>query len=341
MTMTYDPLEPRTNKSVYAFAAAIRDQLSAILRSDFTSGQGFTKFQLWQTASDSPGAGGLTICNSTTTLWNWRVDTSANLSLDRYTGAAGWKSQLMLSNTRGSLGIGGDWNYGGKLTVFDPSPWIASASMRGAAVIFDTSPQAANIGAGIVFAMTHDNAGNLAWPCGITPYKLNATSGDASAGMRFTINSTARGYIDSLVLDPFGSVGLGGGTLSTGGGQGVVFFANAGTAPTTNPSGGAVLYVQSGATKIRGSSGTTTTIAPADPHCPACGADFTHEFYNAQYGYVSICWFCLAADLGDKPYIIRHQTEEHVAEVAQRDPEQIADAKAERLAEAAALVEAA
>jgi hypothetical protein len=36
-----------------------------------------------------------------------------------------------------------------------------------------------------------------------------------------------------------------------------------GTAPTANPSGGGVLYVESGALKYRGSSGTVTTIANA------------------------------------------------------------------------------
>lgn len=48
-----------------------------------------------------------------------------------------------------------------------------------------------------------------------------------------------------------------------GGGSGVVGVANATTAPTTNPSGGGVLYAETGALKWRGSSGTVTTIAPA------------------------------------------------------------------------------
>ncbi len=48
-----------------------------------------------------------------------------------------------------------------------------------------------------------------------------------------------------------------------GSGAGVVGVLNATTAPSTNPSGGGVLYVQAGALKYRGSSGTVTTIAPA------------------------------------------------------------------------------
>lgn len=52
-------------------------------------------------------------------------------------------------------------------------------------------------------------------------------------------------------------------TKSYGGGVGVVYVANASTVPTTNPSGGGVLFAEGGALKWRGSSGTVTTIAPA------------------------------------------------------------------------------
>ena len=58
-----------------------------------------------------------------------------------------------------------------------------------------------------------------------------------------------------------GNVGLNG--SSFGAGVGVIFLANAGTVPTTNPSLGGLLYVQAGALKYRGSSGTVTTIAVA------------------------------------------------------------------------------
>ena len=54
-----------------------------------------------------------------------------------------------------------------------------------------------------------------------------------------------------------------GGAASLGGGKGVVFIANANTVPTTDPSGGGILYLESGALKFRGSSGTITTIAAA------------------------------------------------------------------------------
>jgi hypothetical protein len=52
-------------------------------------------------------------------------------------------------------------------------------------------------------------------------------------------------------------------TNQFGSGVGVVGIANATTVPTTNPTGGGVLYVEGGALKYRGSSGTITTVANA------------------------------------------------------------------------------
>ncbi len=50
---------------------------------------------------------------------------------------------------------------------------------------------------------------------------------------------------------------------SWGGGEYVLFISNAKTNPSSNPTGGGILYVDAGALKYRGSSGTTTTIAVA------------------------------------------------------------------------------
>lgn len=58
-----------------------------------------------------------------------------------------------------------------------------------------------------------------------------------------------------------GNFGFGG--QSYGSGDGVMFFGNATTNPSTNPTGGGVIYVDGGALKYRGSSGTVTTIAVA------------------------------------------------------------------------------
>jgi hypothetical protein len=52
-------------------------------------------------------------------------------------------------------------------------------------------------------------------------------------------------------------------TSQFGKGQGVIAIANASVAPSVNPAGGGILYVEDGALKYRGSNGTVTTIAPA------------------------------------------------------------------------------
>jgi hypothetical protein len=48
-----------------------------------------------------------------------------------------------------------------------------------------------------------------------------------------------------------------------GSGSGVLSIANAATVPTTNPTAAGILYVEGGALKYRGSSGTVTTLAVA------------------------------------------------------------------------------
>lgn len=48
-----------------------------------------------------------------------------------------------------------------------------------------------------------------------------------------------------------------------GGGTGVIGIGNCTSAPNSSPTGGGVIYVESGALKFRGSSGTVTQLAPA------------------------------------------------------------------------------
>jgi hypothetical protein len=57
------------------------------------------------------------------------------------------------------------------------------------------------------------------------------------------------------------SLGAAGG--SYGSGVGCIFIPNATSAPSTNPTNGGILYVEAGALKYRGSSGTVTTPGPA------------------------------------------------------------------------------
>lgn len=81
-------------------------------------------------------------------------------------------------------------------------------------------------------------------------------------------------------------------------GDGIVYVADAATAPTADPVSGGILYSESGAGKWRGTSGTVTTFGPAEPHCPTCGRDFAHEWQNTTSGeHLAICVPCMLTEM--------------------------------------------
>ena len=102
---------------------------------------------------------------------------------------------------------------------------------------------------------------------------------DPGAGVTSTdFKSEIRTFVTTAGASPTGRMGfsvegsevfsidqddnIGIGTSSEfGSGELVIAISNATTVPSTNPSGGGVLYVEGGALKFRGSSGTVTTIA--------------------------------------------------------------------------------
>lgn len=103
---------------------------------------------------------------------------------------------------------------------------------------------------------------------GVTPTTLNytiigannVTQVNAGASLIFLVgNSTTStgGLFNNSGLQLFA------GAAAFGGGSGVLGITNRTTAPSSNPSGGGVLYAEAGALKWRGSSGTITTIAVA------------------------------------------------------------------------------
>jgi len=85
-----------------------------------------------------------------------------------------------------------------------------------------------------------------------------------------------------------------GATPSMGGGIGVIGIANAGTNPSTNPTGGGILYSNAGAGTWRGSGGTVTAFGPAGPHCGDCGYDeWTVATLNTTWqSYRFVCGHC-------------------------------------------------
>ena len=101
---------------------------------------------------------------------------------------------------------------------------------------------------------------------------LDNSSGDARI-ICYGLNSATRGTFTMLGISSDGSLNstyltasntgfaLFGMTFGTAAAN-VLAMAN-GTAPTSSPAGGGQLYVEAGALKYRGSSGTVTTIANA------------------------------------------------------------------------------
>lgn len=90
-------------------------------------------------------------------------------------------------------------------------------------------------------------AGGVSWSSGLDPSDYAAL-----AGADFTGEVTV-----------YDNIAIGAGTGSYGGGDGVAFLANATAAPTTDPSGGGIVYCVGGALYFRGSSGSITKIADA------------------------------------------------------------------------------
>ena len=77
----------------------------------------------------------------------------------------------------------------------------------------------------------------------------------------FSVMDPLNSYTKRFTVSPSGDLGIR--SQSYGGGVGVIGIANATTVPTTNPTGGGVLYTEAGALKYRGSSGTVTQLAAA------------------------------------------------------------------------------
>jgi hypothetical protein len=89
-----------------------------------------------------------------------------------------------------------------------------------------------------------------------------ATDIGLNGGDNFGVVSVTLGSTPVVFADSSGNVAINS-TGSFGAGTGVVFIANRTAAPSGSPTGGGILYCESGALKFKGSSGTVTTIAPA------------------------------------------------------------------------------
>jgi hypothetical protein len=135
----------------------------------------------------------------------------------------------------------------------------------------------------------YDSSGNQQWHIGLTSGGTDCYIIESSVANR-------------LILKAGGNMGIN--AESFGGGTGgIICIGNCSAAPSSNPTASYDLYSLSGSLRGRGSSGTVTTIGPADPHCPVCGSDFGWEWHNDQYGgNLRICAVCLIAYLGNPSF---------------------------------------
>lgn len=89
-----------------------------------------------------------------------------------------------------------------------------------------------------------------------------AYAGILQAIAGFVLQCRDQGGTQRLTVGSTG-VHLGSGSVISGSGIGVVGLTDAGTVPTTNPSGGLVYWSEGGVMKIRQSDGTVVTVANA------------------------------------------------------------------------------
>jgi hypothetical protein len=150
----------------------------------------------------------------------------------------------------GLITAGSASNVLGQLTVYSTSASRIGAVIQGAA------SQTANLqewqnSAGTVLSRI-DSAGGP-WFAGNLNMTGTTSYLNASGTNLMTLNSQPQVNFFNTNT----------GITTNGGGQKVIHIGNATTVPTSNPTGGGILYVDAGALKYRGTSGTVTTIANA------------------------------------------------------------------------------
>jgi hypothetical protein len=182
----------------------------------------------------------LMVSDTTGRQWEFRgVDASASFILDYWNGAGSRTNNLLTISAGGNLGV------------------LGSVTVNSTTASTSTSSGALVVSGGVGVAGAINGGGNASFTGLVLSSGASAGFGAESrdgSGYRTTwYNPTG----DDMQLD-FATIG----TKFTIRSDAVLLLANA-TAPGSNPTGGGYLYVESGALKYRGSSGTVTTIANA------------------------------------------------------------------------------
>jgi hypothetical protein len=193
------------------------------------------------------GNAGVLFQTNGTSRWNFTTSGTNGASLRIYNYALA--STVATFDSSGNLGLGvtpSAWSQGRALEVLNAGYGLWNGSGSPASIYVTGN---AYFNSGWKYGGT-GQASHYYQYQGAHVWSI-APSGTAGNAISFT---------QALTLNEDGSLLLGG--TSTPGAK-VIYIANATTVPASNPSGGGVLYVEGGALKYRGSSGTVTTIANA------------------------------------------------------------------------------
>lgn len=226
---------------------------------------------------------------------NMRLDSSGNLGLGVTPSAWGSSYKALDVNTYGSFGGGTDFTYMSGNLYQNGSVWKYKTANSGLLYYqtggqhqwFNAPSSTAGATATLTQAMTLTAAGNLGIGTTSPAYKLDVNTGVSGVLQRWNTGSVSMlveadhsgngnwflspqgtstfnvktGGSTRLTVDSSGNLLVGTTAAGTSATK-VIGMGNA-TAPTTSPAGMGQLYVEGGALKFRGSSGTVTTIAPA------------------------------------------------------------------------------
>ncbi len=143
---------------------------------------------------------------------------------------------------------------------------IAKKLYVGSAIYVNTTSATANlvVSGGVQNISNEDTAIRVTSAANVIKIELNNT---AASGKLYELRSTSSGAFDitdrtglatRMTFDTSGNIGFNG--ISFGSGSKVMFIGN-GTAPSGSPTGGGILYVESGSLKYKGPSGLVTVLA--------------------------------------------------------------------------------
>lgn len=195
------------------------------------------------------------------------ISGAANFSIDFGSGTIGLQcgsDYTINSNSNGNLTADGLITITGQngVTINDAGGAGLNLESGGGGITFTSAGMTANTGFDFVAA----NGGNYnIGPSGDGIASSVGASLSLYGASNFGTTSTGGdvNIYPGTGTSHNGNISLLASSGSFGSGEKVIFIANATTVPTTNPTGGGILYVQSGALKYRGSSGTVTNIANA------------------------------------------------------------------------------